>query len=84
MLFKRKKKEVLSLFINAEKCCGCGECVDFCRHKVLDVEYGANRDIAKIINPGNCVGCGKCSWYCMADAIELTLNHSETLMPELR
>jgi len=84
MFFRRKRSEVVSLHINAEKCIGCGECVDSCRRNVLDMEYEADRDLAKIVNLVSCVGCGKCWVRCPMDAIELVVNENKILVQDLR
>lgn len=73
MMFHRRRREVLSLRVKAEECSGCGECVDRCRRKVFDMEYGADRDVAKVVSLKNCVGCGKCWLQCPANAIDLVV-----------
>ncbi|MDH6357982.1 ferredoxin family protein [Parabacteroides sp. PF5-9] len=76
MLHKKKEGRTVSLEINKEKCKGCGECVDICRRKVLDMDYGLDRDMAKVAYPNDCIGCGKCLTVCSVEAIELTVDHA--------
>jgi len=76
-MFHRRKREVLSLQVNTERCSGCGECVDMCRRNVLDMEYGADYNVAKVVNLSNCVGCGKCWLKCPTNAIELVVEQNK-------
>ena len=71
MLFKRKKREVLSLQIFERKCIGCESCVDICRHKALGMIYTLEKSYASVEFIGRCVGCGRCMRECPVDAIEL-------------
>ncbi len=54
--------------IDAEKCGGCGACVEFCRFGVLKIDESSGK--ARVKNPNNCpVGCQYCASLCPADAI---------------
>lgn len=71
MLFKRKKKAVLSLQIDTTKCLGCENCVERCRRKVFDISYEKGKYFAWVSYPADCVGCGGCLRVCPTGAIEL-------------
>lgn len=54
--------------IDADKCVGCFECVDFCRHGVYEADGEENR--ARVARPYECmVYCAKCRDRCDAGAI---------------
>lgn len=51
--------------IRAEKCTGCGACVEFCLHDVYELS-----DKASVKNPFNCiVGCSGCLSKCPEGAL---------------
>jgi NAD-dependent dihydropyrimidine dehydrogenase PreA subunit len=50
---------------NAEKCTGCGRCVEVCPHEVFIME---NRK-AVAVNSARCMECGACAKNCDFDAI---------------
>ena len=52
--------------IDAEKCTGCGTCVDFCHHAVFKLDG----DKAEVANPTGCVvGCTGCQSKCPEGAL---------------
>ena len=54
--------------IDADKCVGCGECVETCPNNV----FVLNEQTAKVevANPDNCVVlCDKCAGFCPEEAI---------------
>ena len=53
--------------IDAEKCEGCGECVDNCPAEVLEMEG----DKAKVVNADECLGCETCVSVCPNEAVTL-------------
>ncbi|RME27813.1 MAG: ferredoxin family protein [Deltaproteobacteria bacterium] len=60
------------VFINRERCKGCGYCVEFCPAKVLelDTEYnqkGYHPPVAA--RPDACTGCDLCGMFCPDFAI---------------
>jgi NAD-dependent dihydropyrimidine dehydrogenase PreA subunit len=70
-MFKWKKKEIVSLQIDKQKCNGCESCVFRCRRKVLDMVYTNDRAYATVKYPNDCTGCRKCVSVCCSGAIEL-------------
>ncbi len=58
--------------IDAERCLGCGDCVDLCRFDAIRVEAAVNGDRSESyhIDPIACEGCGVCAWFCPAEAID--------------
>jgi len=54
--------------INAEKCIGCRECVNFCKNDVLAFDEAIAKTV--VVNPYNCVvECRTCARLCPVDAI---------------
>lgn len=54
--------------IDAEKCIGCRECVNFCRNNVLAFDEATSKTV--VINRYNCVvECRTCARLCAVDAI---------------
>ena len=60
-------KNVVTLELDAEKCTGCGICIDVCPHEVFEME---GRKV-KIINRDSCIECGGCYRNCPAGAISV-------------
>lgn len=58
--------------IIAEKCIGCGRCMDLCRFGAIDVDGPANDIVAKTytVDPVSCEGCKVCVEFCPVDAID--------------
>ena len=58
-------KDVVTLQLAADKCTGCGMCLEVCPHDVFKM----NSAHAVIANRDACMECGACSRNCPADAI---------------
>ena len=56
--------------VDAEKCVGCGECVDVCPVEGYEIEDGKSEPV----NAGECVGCESCVEVCEASAITVEEN----------
>lgn len=55
----------LAFTVNAERCIGCGVCVDACPMKILALED----DLCVMIDISKCLECGTCIRDCPTDAI---------------
>ncbi len=53
------------LSLNAEKCSGCGRCINVCPHSVLVINNG----LAHIVKPDSCMECGACVKNCPEKAL---------------
>lgn len=51
--------------VDAEKCIGCGECVDICPTEV----YELIDEKSVPVNADECIGCESCIEVCEQDAI---------------
>lgn len=65
------------LIVNPKKCNGCGNCVENCAFKAIDLIDGESKfeDVSllikkAVINSALCKGCGKCSSICKLKAIK--------------
>lgn len=60
------------VFINRDRCKGCGFCIEFCPPKVLDFSEQYNSHgyhPPDLVNEGGCTGCDLCGLYCPDFAI---------------
>lgn len=60
-------KNVVTLKFEAEKCVGCGMCVNVCPHGVFSIDMGK----AQIIVLDSCMECGACVKNCPVEAISV-------------
>jgi heterodisulfide reductase subunit A len=54
--------------VRAERCSGCGACVDVCAYKAIELD--PVKGIA-VVNEALCKGCGACAASCRMNAIDL-------------
>ncbi len=72
---KPEKKARGSVFIENERCKGCGYCVEFCPAHILTMSNKFNakgHHYPEVIQDGKCNACDLCGMYCPDFAI-----HSE-------
>lgn len=67
--FQYNRLEGLEIWVDDEKCAGCGICVEKCWLGLITIEDGKARI------PDDCRGCGRCAKYCPNDAIHLKLDN---------
>jgi NAD-dependent dihydropyrimidine dehydrogenase PreA subunit len=60
-------KNIVTLKLDAEKCKGCGMCVEVCPHDVFLMK----EDKAQITDKDSCMECGACANNCPFSAIEV-------------
>jgi len=58
-------KNVVTLELDAEKCVGCGMCVEVCPQGVIAMDNGT----ARLADRDACMECGACARNCPAGAI---------------
>ncbi len=69
---KRKKKNRGVIYIDPERCKGCGYCVEFCPTHVLALSDGFNKKgyhPPEVVDIEACTGCDLCGMYCPDFAI---------------
>jgi NAD-dependent dihydropyrimidine dehydrogenase PreA subunit len=65
----RYLKNVATLHLSAEKCIGCGRCVEVCPHRV----FSMSDKKAQIDDRNLCMECGACAKNCPAKAITVNV-----------
>jgi NAD-dependent dihydropyrimidine dehydrogenase PreA subunit len=60
-------KDVVTLTVNADKCTGCGMCLEVCPHGVLEID----KKRVRIGNHDACMECGACSRNCPVGAVSV-------------
>jgi NAD-dependent dihydropyrimidine dehydrogenase PreA subunit len=63
----RRDYEVYLVYVEAERCDSCGECVKMCTVDVFEMPHKAIP-----VRPGNCMGCRTCVALCTSQAIVIT------------
>ena len=69
---KPKSKQKGVVFVQRERCKGCGFCVEFCPFNalILENEYNAKGyHPPRLAEPDKCTGCDLCGLYCPDFAI---------------
>jgi NAD-dependent dihydropyrimidine dehydrogenase PreA subunit len=59
--------EVYLVYVDADKCDGCEECVKFCPVDVFDMTHKALP-----VRPNHCLGCRTCEAVCKSKAVIIT------------
>lgn len=63
----RYLKNVTTLQLDAEKCIGCGKCIEVCPHGVFTIADSK----AQISDRDVCMECGACAMNCPTEAISV-------------
>lgn len=58
-------KNVVTLELTADRCIGCGMCVEVCPHNVFELNAGK----ANLVNRDYCMECGACVRNCPVEAL---------------
>ena len=69
---KKKRKFRGEVYINIERCKGCGFCVAFCPTGTLTLSKSYNAKgyhPPEVVDMDTCTGCGLCGMYCPDFAI---------------
>ncbi len=56
-----------NVIVDADKCTGCGECVDVCPVEVYEIQEGKSA----VINEEECLGCESCVEVCETSAVSV-------------
>lgn len=69
---KKAKKVQGTVYVDRERCKGCGFCVEFCPSHALSLDKGFNTKGYHppiLSSPEDCTGCDLCGLYCPDFAI---------------
>ncbi len=64
---KKPKKVGGAVYIDRERCKGCGFCIEFCPPHCLELEKGFNKKgyhPPALVRADDCNGCDLCGLYC--------------------
>jgi NAD-dependent dihydropyrimidine dehydrogenase PreA subunit len=64
---------MIDIFIDEEKCTGCGECIWVCPKgpRIYRLVEKDGKKVAQVIEKSFCIGCTTCVSYCRPKAIRL-------------
>jgi 2-oxoglutarate ferredoxin oxidoreductase subunit delta len=67
-----------SVFIDKDRCKGCGFCVEYCPRDVLEMGKILNSkgyQLATVKDESKCLACGFCEFICPEFAVTLKVNN---------
>jgi len=66
-------ENMIDIFIDDEKCTGCGECIRVCPKgpRIYRLVEKNGKTVAEVADKSFCIGCTICVTYCMPKAIRL-------------
>jgi 2-oxoglutarate ferredoxin oxidoreductase subunit delta len=70
-----KPPVVAHVFIDKQRCKGCGYCVEFCPRQVLQMSTELNPKgylLAAVIDEAKCLACGFCEVICPEFALKVS------------
>lgn len=64
---------MIDIYINAEKCTGCGECIRVCPKgpRIYRLVEKNGRIVAQVADRSFCIGCTTCMVHCKPGAIRV-------------
>jgi len=75
-----KKTKPAKIYINKDRCKGCGYCNEFCPRDSLVMSQEINSKgytLAAIADKNKCLGCGLCEIICPEFAIKVSSDNNE-------
>ena len=63
--------EMVSVRVDAEKCTGCGTCVDTCPVTVFELREVGGKTVSVVVAEDQCLVCRACEVQCSEGAIEI-------------
>lgn len=77
----------ITSYVNESKCTGCGDCVNVCPYKALQLvekKMGGRIVLKCDVNKVLCKGCGLCTAACRCNAIDLLGFTNEEIVSEIK
>ncbi len=67
---------MIEIFVDSEKCTGCGECIRVCPKgpRIYRIIEKNGRKFVEVVDKSFCIGCTNCVMACRPKAIRLERN----------